>query len=333
MAWTASLARWLRRAARPALPLVRAVQLWDGAGGLRMSAAMSFYGILSLAPLLLLMVGMLAWWLDRQVLEQGLVGRLGAIVGARGTAAIAEALQAAREPAQGIRATLFGTAVLLFGATGVFTELQDAFERVWWQGREMPPPARNWRRTARLRLRGLAYVLAFGFLLLVSLVFTTLLNVFSGWAGQWLPLEMLVRALNELAGFLVCGALFLGLMRLSGGPKPRPRFLVVGAFAGAILFTAGRHLLALYLAEAAVVSAYGAAGSLIVLLMWIYFSSAVLLFGAGCARALEDRYAGAASGQGAALGRPEGGDGQHGRAQQHGQAPAVADLRQPQHAE
>jgi membrane protein len=80
-------------------------------------------------------------------------------------------------------------------------------------------------------------------------------------------------------------------MRLSGGPKPKTRFLVFGACVGAILFTMGRQLLALYLARAAVVSAYGAAGSLIVLLMWIYFSSAVLLFGAGCARALDEHVA------------------------------------------
>jgi membrane protein len=94
--------------------------------------------------------------------------------------------------------------------------------------------------------------------------------------------------LNEVVSFVVIAALFTGLMRLSSGPKPQLRYLVFGACLGAILFTIGRQLMTLYLSTAAVVSTYGAAGSLIVLLIWIYFSSAVLLFGAACARALEE---------------------------------------------
>jgi membrane protein len=197
------------------------------------------------------------------------------------------ALKSAKEPAEGIAASVIGFIVLLFGATGVFGELQDAFELVWSQGRATPPK-QSWRHTASLRLRGVGYILVFGFLLLVSLAVSTLLAMFSGWAGTKLPVELAVRVLNEVLGFVVGAALFAGLMRLSGGPKPRTRFLIVGACIGAILFTIGRQLLALYLSSAAVVSAYGAAGSLIVLLMWIYFSSAVLLFGASCARALDE---------------------------------------------
>jgi membrane protein len=106
-----------------------------------------------------------------------------------------------------------------------------------------------------------------------------------------MPVEIAVRVLNEVAGLAVGAALFVGLMRLSGGAKPAMRFLVFGACVGALLFTVGRQLLALYLANAAVVSAYGAAGSLIVLLMWIYFSSAVLLLGAATARATEEHVA------------------------------------------
>lgn len=268
-------------------PITRAFHLWNDAGGMRMSAAMSFYGILSLAPLLLAIVGMLGWWLDRTVLERGLLQQIGTIIGAQGTAVIAEALRSAQEPRQGLLASVFGFSVLLFGATGVFGELQHAFERVWTQGRGTPPPQTFWH-TATMRLRGIGYILVFGFLLLVSLVVSTLLSMFSGWAGNGLALEIAARVLNEVIGLLFAAALFLGLMRLSGGPKPRTRYLVFGACIGAILFTLGRQLLALYLASAAVVSAYGAAGSLIVLLMWIYFSSAVLLLGAASARAAEE---------------------------------------------
>lgn len=271
-------------------PISRAFNLWSEAGGMRMSAAVSFYGILSLAPLLLAIVGMLGWWMDRAVLEKGLLDQLGTVIGAQGTEVIAQALRSAQEPSEGITASVIGFTVLLFGATGVFGELQNAFERVWMHGRGQVPKE-TWWHTATLRLRGIGYILVFGFMLLVSLVVSTLLSMFSGWAGAWLPVEIAVRVLNEVIGLAVGAALFVGLMRLSHGPKPKMRFLVFGAAVGALLFTVGRQLMALYLANAAAVSAYGAAGSLIVLLMWIYFSSAVLLLGAACARAIEEHVA------------------------------------------
>ncbi|MBC5782513.1 YihY/virulence factor BrkB family protein [Ramlibacter sp. USB13] len=281
----------LKRAVQPLKPLLRALHLWSGAGGMRMSAAMSFYGILSLAPLLLAIVGILGWWMDRAVLESGLLKQLGAVIGDQGASIIKQALASAQEPSEGITASIAGFVVLLFGATGVFGELQNAFELVWSQGRGLPPK-QSWKHTASLRLRGVGYILVFGFMLLVSLVVSTVLTLFTGWAGDRLPMvEVLARVLNEVIGFVVGAALFTGLMRLSGGPKPRLRFLVFGGCVAAILFTMGRQLLTLYLSTAAVVSTYGAAGSLIVLLMWIYFSSAVLLFGAACARALEENVA------------------------------------------
>ncbi|MBX3659678.1 MAG: YihY/virulence factor BrkB family protein [Ramlibacter sp.] len=274
--------------ARPFMPIYRAVQLWRDADGMRMAAAMSFYGILSLAPLLVLLVALLGWWMDRSALEAGLVSQIGTVVGPKGAGVIRQTLESAREPAQGLLASAISFGILLFGATGVFGELQSAMERLWVHGTETRP-ASSWWHTASMRLRGVGYVLAFGFLLLVSLALSTLLNIFSGWASaSWLPLEPVMRTLNELVAFAVCAALFVGLMRMSTGPKPRLRHLVLGACVGAALFTVGRHVLAAYLSTAAVVSAYGAAGALVVLLMWIYFSSAILLLSAGSARALEE---------------------------------------------
>jgi len=278
---------WLRRALRPALPFWRAAMLWNAANGARMSAAISFYGMLSLAPLLILLVGLLGWWIDREVLTSGLVSQVSAVVGERAAEVIGQALASAKEPAEGIAASIVGFVVLLMGATGVFGELQSAFERMW-TGQDKPADPPKWWHAASLRLRGIGYVLVFGFLLLVSLVITTLLNLAAGWAGHWFALEHAVRVLNEVAGFAVSAALFFGLMRMSSGNKPRWRSLAFGAVVGATLFTGGRQLLALYLSSAAVVSAYGAAGSLVVLLMWIFFSAAILLYSAGCAKAVEE---------------------------------------------
>ncbi len=279
------------RAGRIFRPLWRAVSQWLDADGLRMSAAMSFYGILSLAPLLVLMVAVLGWWLDRTYVETSLVSQISSVVGAQGAEVVKQAIASAQQPSEGITASLIAFVLLISGATGVFAELQDAFERLWRKGTGQPPK-QKWWYSATLRLRGIAYILAFGFLLLVSLFVSTGLGLVSTWVGGLLPAETLGLAfgavLNEVVSFAFCVGLFVALMRMSAGPKPSLRYLIVGAAAGAILFALGKYLMALYLSTAAVVSAYGAAGSLVVILMWIYFSSAVLLLSASIARAWAD---------------------------------------------
>ncbi len=271
-------------------PIQRAVVQWIDADGMRMSAAMSFYGILSLAPLLVLLVAVLGWGLDRSYIETNLVDQIRNVVGAQGAQVAQQAISSAQQPSQGVLASLFAFGLLLSGATGVFAELQDAFERLWRQGSGQAPK-QKWWYSASLRLRGVAYILAFGFLLLVSLVVSTVLGLFSGWAGSYLPIEKIAFVINELVSFGFCVTLFVALMRMSAGPKPSLRYLVMGASTGAVLFAVGKHLMAFYLSTAAVVSAYGAAGSLVVILMWIYFSSAVLLLSASVARAWADEAA------------------------------------------
>ena len=274
----------LKLARRIYFPLCRAVQQWLDADGLRMSAAMSFYGILSLAPLLVLMVAVLGWWLDRAYIETSLVTQISSVIGAQGAEVVKQAIASAQAPSEGLTASLIAFVLLLTGATGVFAELQDAFERLWREGSGLAP-AHKWWYGATLRLHGIAYILAFGFLLLVSLFVSTALGLVSTWVGSYLPIEKIAFFVNELVLFVFCVALFVALMRMSAGPKPPLRYLVMGASAGAVLFAVGKHLMALYLSTAAVVSAYGAAGSLVVILMWIYFSSAVLLLSASMARA------------------------------------------------
>ena len=270
--------------------VMRAVNQWIDADGLRMSAAMSFYGILSLAPLLVLLVAVMGWWIDRSFIETSLVAQIRSVIGEQGAQVVQQALTSAKQPAQGITASVFAFVLLLSGATGVFAELQDAFERLWRQG-SGEVPKQKWWYTATLRLRGVAYILALGFLLLVSLAVSTFSSMLAGWAGDYLLLEKVVWLLNEVVAIGFSVALFLALMRMSSGPKPALRFLVMGSVAGAVFFQVGKYLMAFYLSTAAVVSAYGAAGSLVVILMWIYFSSGVLLLAASIARAWADEAA------------------------------------------
>ncbi len=280
----ASLRRRVQRVLRP---IWHAVNQWIDADGMRMSAAMSFYGVLSLAPLLVLLVAMLGWWLDRSYLETSLIAQIRGVVGEQGAQLLQDALRSAQEPSEGVTASVIAFVLLLSGATGVFAELQDAFERVWRQGSgEMPK--QKWWYAASLRLRGVAYILAFGLLLLMSLAISTFLGMLSSWAGNYVAIERIGFAINELVAFGFSVALFVALMRISQGPKPTLRYLVRGAIVGAVLFAVGKHLMAYYLSTAAVVSAYGAAGSLVVILMWIYFTSGVLLLSASVARAWSD---------------------------------------------
>lgn len=289
-----TLKRWGQRALHLLNPfkfLYDALRLWLDADGLRMSAAMSFYGMLSLAPLLLLLVGLLGWWVDRATVESNLIGHVTSLMGERAAEVVQGALASARAPDQGRLASIFGFGLLLSGATGVFVELQSSLQRLWLRGQTPPQERAAWWRMATLRLRGLAYVLTLGFLLLVSLVLSTAIQMVTTWAGsvlQDVSLLPLVRVLNEAVSFTITVALFVGMMRFGSGPKPSLRYLVFGAVVGTFLFTLGKQGLAWYLSTAAVVSAYGAAGSLVVLLVWIYFSSAILLFAASCAQALSD---------------------------------------------
>ena len=268
---------------------VRAVQLWLGAEGLRMSAAMSFYGLLSLAPLLVVVVAGLGWWVDKALLESNLLAQVRAFTSERIAEVVQQALASAQAPSQGLVASAIALVLLLWGATGAFSELQAGLARLWQEDKPVPSTRPAWWGTVTSRLRGLLYVAGLAFLLLVSLLLSTALAVATSWLGEHFPYRLLLLAMSEGISFLFAAGLFIGLMRMSVDPKPRLRYLTQGALIGAGLFTIGRHGLAAYLSGAAVVSAYGAAGSLVALLMWIYFSSAVLLLSAGCARALQER--------------------------------------------
>ena len=273
---------------RPWWP-VRAVQLWLGAEGLRMSAAMSFYGLLSLAPLLVVVVAGLGWWVDKALIESNLLAQVRAFTSERIAEVVQQALASAQAPSQGLVASAIALLLLLWGATGAFSELQAGLARLWQEDKPVASSRPAWWGTVAARLRGLLYVAGLAFLLLVSLLLSTALAVATGWLGTHFPYRLLLLAMSEGISFLFAAGLFIGLMRISVDPKPRLRYLAQGGLIGAGLFTIGRHGLAAYLSGAAVVSAYGAAGSLVALLMWIYFSSAVLLLSAGCARALQER--------------------------------------------
>lgn len=253
---------------------------------MRQSAAVAFYAMLSLAPLLVLVMAALGWWIDRAVVEQTLLTQVREITGDKAAALVEQILQSVTAPQQGVLASLIAFAVLLSAATGVFVALQDALNAIWG----MPPDKRRTPvlQLLVLRLRGMGYMLGLGGALLISLVVSAVLRVLSRMLDDIIHYAWFWNALNEVVSLLFVTLLFVGVMRMSDGRKPSLRYLVRAALLGAALFTLGKHAMALYLADAAVVSAYGAAGSLVALLMWLYFSSAILLLAASMAKTMEE---------------------------------------------
>ena len=149
-------------------------------------------------------------------------------------------------------------------------------------------PSLPWWNSVKLHLRSLLYIVVMGALLVVSLVASTVMTVMVGRVEAFVALGPVLPWLSELVAFVACTLLFIGLMRMSTGPKPALRHLAWGAVVGAVLFSLVRHALASYLTAAPIVNAYGAAGSMVAVLMWFYITSAILLFAAAWARALAD---------------------------------------------
>ena len=275
-----------RQIRAPARPVLRAVNLWLDADGLRMSAAMSFYGILSLAPLVALVVSVLGRWLDMETLEANLMARISAGLGQQAADVVQQSLANAFT-SDGTATSLVTFLVFASGALGVFAELLFAFERLWRFGRPNMPVL-PWWNSVLLHLRSLLYIVVMGALLLVSLVASTVMTVMAGRVEAFVAVGPMLPWLSELVAFIACTLLFIGLMRMSTGPKPALRHIAWGAVVGAVLFSLVRHALASYLTSAPIVNAYGAAGSMVAVLMWFYISSAILLFAAAWARALDD---------------------------------------------
>jgi membrane protein len=258
---------------------LRAVQDWWNDNCLRLAASLAYYTALSLAPLVLLIVGVVGLVLDRQQVATQLATQLEGLMGTAGRELVTSIL-AATSPQGGTLATLIGLVMLLIGATAVFGELQAALNLVW----EVRPAPTNgvWAgiwALFRERIFSLTLVLALAFLLLVSLVISAVLAgaaaLFQG------PEQALLSRLLELAvSLLVLTFVFALLFKYVPDAEIGWRDVWLGGLITAVLFTLGKTAIGFYLGQASVGSAYGAAGSLVALLVWVYYSALIMFFGA-----------------------------------------------------
>lgn len=268
---------------------------WNADKAPRLAAALAYYTVFSLAPFLIVVIAVAGLVFGQDAVRGQLDNQIEGLVGAQGADIIQELLQNAQRPADNIIATVIGLVTLLLGAGGVFGQLQDALNTVW---NVQPRPMTFWQ-TLKARFFSFAMVLGVGFLLLVSLVITTVLSAFNQVMAGWLPgLDALWQIVNFAVSFGIITVLFALIYKLLPDTDVRWRDVWVGAAFTSLLFGIGRFVLGLYLGGGAVASPYGAAGSLVVVLLWIFYSAQILLFGAEFTQVYAHRHGSRSDGTG-----------------------------------
>ena len=255
-----------------------AAKSWMDDNATRLSAALAFYTILSIAPLLVIVTAIVGWRFGDEAASSLLQDQMRGLVGEAGAEVAKTAVENAKEPKSGILATVIGIGTLLFGASGVFGELQGALNTVWGV---KPKPGRGIWGTIRARFLSFGMVLVIGFVLLVSLVMTTALQAGAKYMEGLMPgVPTLLLVANFVVTFLVITLLFALIFKFLPDAQIAWKDVWFGALATAGLFTLGKYLIGLYLSQAAPGSAFGAAGSVVAFVIWVYYSGLIVLFGA-----------------------------------------------------
>jgi membrane protein len=242
----------------------------------RLGAALAYYTVFSLAPLLIIVMAIAGSLFDPDTVRSQIGQQLG--ISDKGEEGLAALLEGAQKPAEGTIATILGIVALLFGATGVFIQLKDSLNTIW---EAEPKPGRGVWGFIRERILSFAMVLAIGFLLLVLLVVSAALHAVQEYMTGLLTMpEWAAQVLDVVISFVGVTALFALIFKVLPDVKIGWRDVWLGAAFTALLFTLGKFLLGMYLGRASVGSAYGAAGTILVILLWAYYSSQILFFGA-----------------------------------------------------
>jgi membrane protein len=253
----------------------------------RLGAALAYYTVFSVAPLLIIATAVAGLVFGEQAAQGSVVHQIRGFIGERGAEAIQSILQSAHKPAIGTIVGLFGIVTLLFGASGVFGELQDALNTVW----HVPNRQRTIRECIQDRFPCYLMVLGIGFLLMVSLLLSAALAAVGKFVGGWLPVsENLLHVFSLLLSFATSTLLFAMIFKILPQTRIAWRDVWVGAAVTAALFAIGKWAIGLYIGRSSVASAFGAAGSLVVVMVWVYYSAQIFLLGAEFTRAYAEAH-------------------------------------------
>jgi len=244
----------------------------------RLAASLAYYTLLSTAPLSLLCVSIVGFFFGEKAARGQIVEQIGAVTGPEAATAIQGIILNAHQSNAGLFSTLLGVGLLLIGASGAFGELQTALNTMW---NVKPKPGRGIRGFVRDRFLSFTMVLGVAFMLLASLIISAALSAIGRYLSHSLPGgELVWQVLNFLLSFAVITVLFALIFKVVPDAKIRWRDVGVGAAVTALLFSIGKLLLALYLGKSTVASPYGAAGSIVIFVIWVYYASQILFLGA-----------------------------------------------------
>lgn len=261
---------------------------WSEDKASRLAAALAYYTIFSIAPLLIIVIAIAGVVFGEDAARGQIVGQIQGLVGKDGAQFIQTAIQNANKPQTGAIASIISVVVLLVGATGLFTELQDSLNTIW---EVKAKPGRGVNNMIRLRFLSFAMVIGIGFLLLVSLVISTGLAALVKYFGNILPgIDFLWRIVNFVLSFSITTALFGLIFKVLPDVKITWNDVFIGSVITSFLFSIGRFLLGQYLGNGSFGSTYGAAGSLVVLLAWVNYAAQILFFGAEFTQVYARRY-------------------------------------------
>jgi membrane protein len=253
-------------------------QKWGEDKASRLAAALSYYSVFSLAPLLVIVVAAVGFFYGEAAVEGRLVNEIEGAVGAEAASMIQTMIANARQSGGGVIATIASIVLLLFGATNLFSQLQEALNVVW---NVQPKPGIGIAGMVRMRLGAFLLVIGVILLLVASLVATALLAALGDlMAGLFPGANILFTVVNWLLSLVIFAALFALIFKILPDVRLSWGDVFPGALFTALLFVIGKELIGLYMGQAAIGSAYGAAGSLVVLLLWIFYTAQIFLFGA-----------------------------------------------------
>lgn len=254
-----------------------------------LGAGLAYYTVFSLAPLLIIAIALAGFFLGPEAAQGRIFDELRGLLGNESARAMQDIVASASDkPSTGVFATIVGVVTLLFGASSVFGQLQLALNTVWGV---KPKPGRGILGFIRTRFLSFGFIIVIGFLLLVSMMLTVTISFIVEWVGGMSETaEMLTYSTNFVLSFGIITLLFALIFRFLPDAKVAWRDVWIGAAITALLFSFGKFGLGIYLGAGAVGSSFGAAGSLIVLLVWVYYSAQILLFGAEFTQVYANRF-------------------------------------------
>jgi membrane protein len=262
---------------------------WTNDDAFEVSAALAFYTIFSIAPVLLIAVGVASFFLAPDTATDQIVGEMDKMIGAQGANAVRQVIDSSRGFGKGLWAVSVGIITLITGATAVFGELQSALNRMW--DVQAKPDRGVILSFVVDRLRSFSIAVCVGFLLLVSLVISAVISGLQHYMNNWLPgIPWVWQAANAVSSFVVIAVLFAMIYKFLPDVMISWKDVWIGAAVTALLFTAGKYAIGVYLGRTATTSAFGAAGSLVVLLFWVYYSALISFLGAEFTQVYARRY-------------------------------------------